>query len=349
MPTIKAIIEAKFLSVCTASEAVGWLKEKRQGMKKLNSLARDDYSYEEATLAARNDPYIDFGLARYGTSDNGCKDVYQRGDDAIKATFLASFPNGGFAIIPNEFELGDEPPRTVAELCALVNNPSLSDELFRQCFQRTKLFEHLNEEDFQSVLVTAADNPRLMTPYDDTFMDGYRDYSYHSVFSSAWKLTQTMPNTMRWASVLYHLLYRCQPPVRFDVVPVLARWYFKPEKDDDQRNIGFYLRSRLADLLKADDALLRSQDPALRESFYKRFQPRQYPQWPKFAQADTEYFLDSAVHNNNLWVSRELREVLSQLCWAHPDPNSSMEMPNRYNGMEARMRVEYPRWFEDEG
>jgi hypothetical protein len=56
MPTIKAIIDAKFLSVCTASEAVGWLKEKRQGMKKLNSLARDDYTHEEAILAARNDP-----------------------------------------------------------------------------------------------------------------------------------------------------------------------------------------------------------------------------------------------------------------------------------------------------
>jgi hypothetical protein len=349
MPTIKAIIDAKFLSVCTASEAVGWLEEKRQGIKKLNSLALDDYGHEEAVLAARNDPFIDFGLARYGTSANGCKNVYQRGDDAIKVTFLASFPNGGFASIFGKFGLADEPPHTVEELCALVTNPSLSDEILRQCFERKKLFEHLNEEDFQSVLVIAADNPRLMTPYDDTFMDGYSDYSYHSVFSAAWKLTETMPNTMRWASALYHLLYRCQPPIGFDVAPVLARWYFKPEKDDDQRNIGFYLRSRLADLLSADDELLKSQDPALRESFYKRFQPRQYPQWPKFAQADTEYFLDSAVLNKNLWVSRELREVLSQLCWAHPDPHSSMEMPNRYNGMEARLRAEYPRWFEDEG
>jgi hypothetical protein len=96
MPSIQTIIDAKFLSLCTAPEAVAWLKEKRQKIKRLNSLAREDFTCQEETLAARKDPYIDFGLARYGTSKAG-KHVYARDDEAIRLTFLAHFPNGGFA------------------------------------------------------------------------------------------------------------------------------------------------------------------------------------------------------------------------------------------------------------
>jgi hypothetical protein len=107
------------------------------------------------------------------------------------------------------------------------------------------------------------------------------------------------------------------------------------------------LRSRLADLLDADDALLKSKDPALRDSFYKRFDPRRYPKWPAFEKVDVEYFLDAAIPNRNLWTKDELRGILRQLCWAHPDPHSTLDMPNHYNGVEARMRSEKPEWFKD--
>jgi hypothetical protein len=46
---------------------------------------------------------------------------------------------------------------------------------------------------------------------------------YHSVFTKAWELTGKVPNTKRWASVLYHLLYRCLPPVGFDAAKVISR------------------------------------------------------------------------------------------------------------------------------
>jgi hypothetical protein len=120
-------------------------------------------------------------------SEKACKEVFSRGDAAIKTTFLACFSNGGFTIF-DQFALADRPPQTVDELSALMTNSSLSDGLFRQCFEKTELFEHLNEHEHETVLIAAADNPRLMTPYDDTFLDGWSDYSYHSVFGAAWKL-----------------------------------------------------------------------------------------------------------------------------------------------------------------
>jgi hypothetical protein len=349
MTAVQSVIEAKFLSVCTSSEAVAWLREKRQGTTRLNSIFCEGNDSQEEALVARCDPYIDFSLARYGMCAKAGKEVYARGDTAIRYTFLACFPNGGFATLFDNFDLADESPKTVDELSALVSNPSLTDDLLKQCFEKKKLFEHLSEEEIQTVLVAAADNPRLVTPYNETFMDGWSDYSYHSVFSAAWKLAETAPNTMRWASVVYHLLNRCLSPVDFNSTVAIPRWHFEVEKDKDQRNIGFYLRSRLADVLRADEALLKSSDPALRDSFYKRFHPSQFPQWPHFAKSDPEYFLDAAMQNMNLWVSGELREWLSQLCWAHPDPSSLMDMPNRYRGMDKQMRSEHPEWFVEEG
>src|SRR5260221_7497775 len=69
MRSIQAIIDAKFLSLCPAPDAVAWLKEKRQGVPTDTLLLTDDHTYEEEALAGRNDPYIDFGLARYGISE----------------------------------------------------------------------------------------------------------------------------------------------------------------------------------------------------------------------------------------------------------------------------------------
>jgi hypothetical protein len=346
MLSTEQIVDAKFLSVCPPTEAVQWLRAARSGIGTTNSITRKDYSHQEKTLADRNDPYIDFGLARYGTSEAAGRIVYARGDLGIRCAYLVHFPGGGFAW-RNNFELASSPPQELEELCALVKNPSLADETFKKCFEKQKVFEPLTDEAFQSVLVAVSDNDRLMTPYDDKYMDGYADYSYHSVFEAAWKMTLTAPITAKWASVLYHLLYRCLPPHSFDAVTAIKRWYFPPTKEGEMRDYGFYLRSRLADLLKADDALLKSRDAALRTSFYRRFDPGAYRRWPDFV-SDVEYFLDNAVRNKLLWRGRELRSVLNKLCWDHPDPHSSLEMPNAYNSVEDLMLKEHPEWFEDD-
>lgn len=53
--------------------------------------------------------------------------------------------------------------------------------------------------------------------------------------------------------------------------------------------------NRLADLFEADNALLKSKDPALRQSFYRRFNPASYQRWPDFAETEQEHFLNSAL------------------------------------------------------
>jgi hypothetical protein len=348
MPTTEEIVEAKFLSVCSAQDAVEWLKHQRANVGRLNSIFRKDKTHQETVLESRKDPYIDFGLVRYGTTTEVAKKVYARGDMGIRCTALAHFPFGGFDAIMDKFELADNAPTELDEINALVSNDTLTDSKLIQCFEKKgSTFAPLNENEYQGVLIAVSDNPRLMRPYDDTFLDGWSDYRHHSVFTAAWKLSETVPNTLKWASVLCNLLSKCSTPSGFDPVPVLGRWYFANEKDEDPKDIGYYLRIRLADVLKADDALLKATDGALRESFYKRFSPVKYRQWDSFAKIDGECFFDGALHNEALWQAQELREVLSRLCWSHPDPTSDMMIPNRFRAIEVRMRSKHPEWFKD--
>jgi hypothetical protein len=342
------IIDIKFLSVCSASDAVQWLKGKREQHRRSNlkfSSFRNRQEEEEETLVSRNDPYIDFGLARFGIEEKACKRVYERGDIGIRCTFLASFPNGGFNW--DMFDLADHPYFGADELCALVTNESLKDNLFEDCFAKGGAFAALSENDYMDVLISASENKRLSTPYDEIYLDGYADHSYHKVFSVAWKLTETAPPTPAWAQVLLQLLVRCQPPIGFDPIPVFARWNLKRGDGDDRDDPGFYLRQRLADLLQPNDVLLNASDSALRTSFYQRFEPSKYGRWPEFVNNDGELFLDAVLSNRLVWRLDENREILSRLCWDFPDPRHMMDMPNRFRAFETRMQTERPEWFEE--
>jgi hypothetical protein len=132
----------------------------------------------------------------------------------------------------------------------------------------------------------------------------------------------------------------------------LSRWYIDDASENSTNNppafqYGFYLRTRIADLLKPDGALLTSTDAALRASFYRRFDPRRAPDWAKFAERDGEVFLEAALMNGLIWKSEVDRETLSQLCWDHPDSKSDMVMPNFFRAREDIMRSDHPDWFSD--
>ncbi len=346
MNSPEQIIEAKYLSVCSASEAVEWLRQRRAGIE---TTGWKNTCYEEDTLERRGDPYIDFGLGRYGTCASVARRVYSRGDLAIRCTFLAHFPHGGFDRYGgNDFKLADEPPRQIDELNALVCNASLTDDLLKDCFEKQGVFGDLNEKEHQAILMLVKDNPRLARPDDRLYrlMDGFKQYSHDSVFSAAWALAEKVPNTINWAGVLYGLLRKCPLPFDFDPIPILERWHFA---SDDQEDVGFYLRSRLADVLEANDALLTANDAALRVSFYERFLPTEFPDWSGFAKADSKYFLEGALSNKHLWRKAKFRNALEDLCRDHPDEQShAITMIDRFRLLEDRMHSERPEWFKEE-
>lgn len=311
----------------------------------------------EYLLLRRKNPLIDLGLAQFACTPHVLRTVFARSGAGARCAVLANPFLFGFSLLGegstiNLREIVSRGNRR--ELEALALNAHLPDDFYEHLISRTEYFSDLDDRNYKFMLYRLGDNARLSAPYDETFLDGYSDYKYHKIFTAAWHLCATVPTTQEWAAVLVHLLYKAQLPVGFEEIgQVIERWCIDPPKKEDHRyynpGYAFDLRSRLADLLEADEQLLNSPDLALRQSFYRRFSLWKFKNWPEFLEKDGEEFVQEAVCGNaSLWKSREERDRLRQVAWECPDPHSDMMMPNIYRGREKSLREEHPEWFHDE-
>ena len=355
-------ITASFLWNCSPEKAYEWLSKNWEVPKVggFRGFARAEFDSArrplEYLLYRRNDPLIDIGLAQYGYVSSVLKRVFRRGDSGVRCAILASPALLGCGLLQNDpivnlsavLEKGH-----FSELEALASNPYMNTDFYENLLNRQKYFAELTDKNFKIMVYHLGDNPRLATEYDEDFFDGWADYHYNRIFKTAWELAANVPATQEWAYILNHFLSDTVLPFNLDnKTQVIDRWRIDPPKENNDSYYvppnSFYLRSRLADLLEANDELLNSPDLALRRSFYRRFLPWDYKDWPDFLKKDGEEFLETACWNPKLWSNQTERKKLSALAWDCPDPHSDMQMPNLYKGRESYYRKEHPEWFYEE-
>jgi len=355
-------ITATFLKHCSQDKAYEWLSANSKSLGRLEGGFSHKYGEParerkvlEYLLLRRKNPLIDLGLAQFACTPHVLRTIFARGGPGVRCAVLANPFLFGSSLFREVIDLRKVVIRgNRRELEALAVNAHLPDQFYEHLISRTEYFTELDDRNYKFMLYRLGDNARLSVPYDETFLDGYSDYRYHEVFTAAWQLCATVPTTQEWAAVLVHLLHKAQSPVGFkEVGQVIERWRIDPPKTEDDRYYypgdAFYLRSRLADLLEADEQLLNSPDLALRQSFYRRFSPWKFKNWPEFLGKDSEEFVQEAVCGNlSLWQSHEERDRLQRVAWDCPDPDSGMMMPNIYRGREKSLREEHPEWFHDE-
>lgn len=359
MVRYKQRIEAAFLAHCSPQAAYDWLFDRRY---------KDDdgppWHFETAEtleylLIRRRHPLVDLGIARFGHSLPMIRKVFRRGDLGIRCAALANPHVGPCTRIKrtNDGWLEEDGLETLvrrgtdAELEALITNRFLNDDALECLLERKEEFENHSNEKYTKMLIWLGKNPRMSAEYDRRILDGWAEYHHENVFSLAWELARTFPTTKTNAYVLYELLQHTAVPVGYDnPEEVLERWRIEEEPKDGSRSLAYsyFLRTRLADVITADDKLLSSNDPAVRESFYRRFSPWQFKDWPTFIEKDGGFAFDAIVENYELWRSAENRDLLRDLAWKVPDPPSSMNAPNTYNAVKERMRRQHPEWFADE-
>ena len=357
-------ITAAFLKNCSSDKAYDWLLAMAPAAARARNKfwakvdAQREHRVLEYILLRRRHPLIDIGLAQYARTPYVLRTVFARGGSGIRCAVLAN---------PFLFEATFLNDRTVADIPAIVRradrrelealalNPYLPDGFYESLIAREAYFADLDDPMYKFMLYHLGDNPRLSATYDDTRLDGMDDYLFHKVFTAAWGLTTQVPVTQEWAGILFHLLHQAQEPRSFqEVAQAIDRWRIDPPKGEDDAHYiagyGFDVRSRLADLLKADDNLLNSSDLALRSSFYRRFSPYRYENWPELLQRDGEDFVENAIRNVGLWKDTKERERLRRLAWDTPDPLHDMMMPNTFRARERFLRDQHPEWFRaDDG
>ena len=349
-------IEATFLTQCSPQAAYDWLFEHRYIDDDVPPWLFDFSKILEYLLVRRDDLLIDLGIARFGHSSKTIRRVFKRGNIGVRCAALSNVHIGPGGIFREGWieerdikELIRIGPK--AELESLAKNRFLHDDALEQIIERKGAFVDLSDDQYIHMLMWLGCNRRMSAKYDRRILNGLAEYSHERVFSLAWDLARHLPATKAYAYVLYKLLQNTALPVRFDnPESLLERWRIEKEPKDGKRALAYsyYLRSRLSDVLEADEKLFSSNDPAVRESFYRRFSPRKFKDWASFIERDGEFAFDGMVENNELWCSTENRELLRDIAWKIPDPHSSMSAPNTYNAVEERKRKENPEWFVEE-
>lgn len=370
------IQEAELMAMPT--EAAAEFLKRRAGQSKDEAYG-DPFDREaEHSLRGRADPLIDLALARYG-----------RHMEVVSGLFLSSAPGSPIrlACLANRslgheiFQsfptglLGREPGPTAEwlltasdnELCALFENPTLSDSFLRDLLERGRGWEAMPDDELCRMVSILPSNPRMRTAREDEYMDGWAEYSYGSVFNAAWKLAETVPATEGWALSLGWLYEQLQPHA-FSIkepLALAARWHVSPDdaeanarqtKDHEIGHLGTMERVRkgLARLALSKNSkllaeLLASDDLAFRAAAYSAGNLNA-EQLSAGYEKDGDLVLTESLRNLQLWRSRETRQTLHDIAWGvvRNDQHSDLSAANQYNWMEKDVRKKHPAWFADE-
>jgi hypothetical protein len=358
-PTHEQKLNAAYLSACSPQAAYEWLKwsAPKNNAEASRNLWSSDSKFEEYVLLRRFERLIDLGIARYGRDAKIVRRAFLRGNAGARIAAWSNIsmhlfsPAGIWATKDDLQALLAR--KNIAEITAFATNPSLKGTTLEDLMLRKGDFSGLSDGIYAQVLYSLGNNPRMAEVYgDERSMDGYALVSHNKPFKVAWGLAALLPTDGVWPAILEHLLARC-PTASYkpeEAWQMIERWRLDTPKVPGEKQYypgpSFRIRSRLADLLKADDSLLKSEDLALRLSYYRRFSLYKNKDWDddirhEFDIGEKEPIY-AAMENPELWVTSESREKLSELAWAAPDEHKLLA-PNLFYGKLRAHREKNPR------
>lgn len=366
--SFNSVVDEARLVVSPAETVVRYLEDRGAQVAKQPFSDTADEQFEQALLD-RHDPLIDLALARWccHLPTGRALHAAHRGDSthalAVRLSLLsnvtagASFMSNGPTAFFGDSPMDWFPSATDEELTAFFKNPSLNNQFFEAFFNGGPAWTCLSEPQRLTALRALTGNPRMSTPYDQSFADGYAEFSHNKVFEAAWKMAATVPNTKVWAFAL-GWLFDVLLPIGHgidDPLVFAARW----TPDDDEgikhgslspfQNVRKGLaRLALAKNSKRVDEFLANDDPALRAAVYAS-RSLSADQIAAAAERDGAMGFGEMVRNESLWRDEEHREALRAASWAvvNADPHSDLLPHNLFTGMLDRMEREHPSWFSD--
>jgi hypothetical protein len=192
-------------------------------------------------------------------------------------------------------------------------------------------------------------NARLATSRDSSpeasYHDGFAEYEYNKVFTSAWALAGQVPVTVEWAIALAELYHQLRSGYNRDEIPaMIERW--RPAQDAQPFEA---VREALARQVKPTLSMLRADDVALRRAFYATFDPadRDFREldwltWYERDPIDCLIWLDG---NRRVWKLQSSREKLFALYSADARKRSDYVHIGWARKREEEWRGLHPEWF----
>lgn len=229
----------------------------------------------ENSLAERDDPLIDLGLATFGSNPELVGNLYRKGkepggDERHKQGLrLAVLGNetvnakGIFSRFPGN-TLGEEEVAFVlkqagwSEAETRLLNPEVSDEVLLALYRGVGVAEGLDDDRRRHLVTVTGSNPRLTTNNDN---DDGPDMGHWDLHKAIFEMLETVPTSNWWASDLRYFLMRLDPsqvkrPDNIDAA--LERWQVdengateEPDKNDQYNETGLSNRMELRCVIAA--------------------------------------------------------------------------------------------------
>lgn len=368
------IQEAEFMAM--SPDGVAAVLKERAGKPKGFFNATADRE-TEAALLSRNVPLINLSLARYGLHVETLAKLFGPAEPgspvrlaclanhAVGAAPFQTFPVGLFGNVERTSEWLAQ--ASSQELAALFENPSLDDSFFADLLGRKRGWEGLSEERLCQIALLLYRNPRMRTPREDDWMDGYAEYSYAAVFDAAWAMAESVKPTEAFASALGWLYEELETDAYSVKEPlaVAVRWQaadvgeaaVKREAEENGRgSLSDFQRVRkgLAKLALSKDGsllpkLLASDDVAVRCCGYRMGRLTD-EQILAVQDRDGEMAFEELLRNKKLWQTAEQRRALHDAAWkvVKADKSSDLMAANLYQSMERDMQAKHPDWFKED-
>jgi hypothetical protein len=323
----------------------------------------------EESLLARNDNLINLGLALYANEPAIGYKLYRSGDSVLRRAVLSGRTIRGRAanswvlnddVIPDLIEAERQRAASdkhddffdddgISLLRELLQNPSIPDHLLEAVFKKSDPFSDLDDDLWVKFVHMTCMNKRISTPYSETWMDGYAEFTYNAVFYAGWKLFREFPVNNDSALVLWDLSYKLHPKTHdIDIFEIMERWR---SDDKDKEKSYSRVRSGLVRVIGNHSnefkGLQKSGDLALRRGYYERVSNVKYEDVEAWFERDGKEFLDSALNNTSFFKNEDVRDALRQACWDEPDKHSRMDYPNYFNSSEEHLTAKHPEWFKD--
>jgi hypothetical protein len=328
-----------------------WLKSNRPTKNRPLDLDREEL---EKKLLERDDPIINLGLALYGAEYDTGHHLFNHGDKTIKKAVLSGTT---IPLSPSCWVIDTGVLEALLEqfdeylLPAFFANERIYGGTLTDLYERKEPYDKLSDDKWLTLIGFTVSNKRINTPYDDSWMDGYGEFLYRKVFTSAWKLFETLPVNEKNAITLAHLGEKlvADKSHDMDVFETIKRWNIKSESEyfDHYEWCRYYLAGLIGDYGENFEKLKDSDDLALRKSYYSRFRAHKPEEVRELFKKDDEEFLESAIYNKILYQDEKIRGELSRCCWDYKHPYHELDYPNFYNSMERHMKREHPGWFTD--
>ncbi|WP_269621310.1 hypothetical protein [Zhongshania sp. BJYM1] len=319
----------------------------------------------ENSLLARDEKLINLGLALFGEVPSVGYKLYQSGDSILKRAALSGrsvkpiFLDDSWILNDDVLPalLDEERHRRESKgvdesglLPELLSSKHIPSGILENVYEKSGCFSDVDTDLWLALIAMTVRNERLAVPYKSTWMDGFDEHRYNSVFVAAWRLFETLPVSKKAATVLGALSARLVPesPYDMNVSNVIERWRSGDEEEEEYyTSVRTALVKIIGNYTNQFKGLKSHQDLALRQGYYSNQRSPKPADVEDGFDNDGSNFLEAALYNDAFYASEEVRGALRKACWDAPDKHSMMDYPNLFNAQVERLVSKYPGWFRD--